>query len=71
MNFFREPDNPYDNKAIVIKNEDGIKIGYVPRSDNAIFARLLDAGKLLFGRITAKEMQDYWLKISIKVYMQE
>lgn len=25
LNFFREPDNPYDNKAIVIKNEDALK----------------------------------------------
>ena len=71
LDFFREPDNPYDNQAIVIKNSDGIKIGYVLKADNVIFARLMDAGKLLFGRITSKEMQGAWLKIGIKVFLQE
>jgi hypothetical protein len=71
LDFFREPDNPYDHKAIVIKNADGVKIGYVPKADNVIFARLMDAGKLLFGRITAKKMQGSWLKIDIKVFLHE
>lgn len=71
LNFFREPDNPYDNKAIVIKNADGVKIGYVPKADNVIFARLMDAGKLLFGRITAKEISGKWLRIEIKVFLKE
>lgn len=30
---------------------------YVPMADNAVFSRLMDAGKLLFGRITGKQMQ--------------
>ncbi|MBE7011954.1 MAG: restriction endonuclease [Ruminococcaceae bacterium] len=34
LDFFREPDNKHDPKAIVIKNTDGVKIGYVPRGDN-------------------------------------
>jgi hypothetical protein len=71
LDFFRELDNPHDNRAIVIKNEDGIKIGYVPKADNVIFSRLMDAGKLLFGRITAKKMQGNWLKINIKVFLHE
>lgn len=71
LDFFREPENAYDRKAIVIKNADGVKIGYVPKADNAIFARLMDAGKLLFGKIVSKEMQGNWLKICIKVYLHE
>ncbi len=71
LDFFREPDNPHDKEAIVIKNTDGIKIGYVPRKDNVIFARLMDAGKLLFGRITSKQMHGSWLKIEIKVFLHE
>lgn len=69
LNFFREPDNPYDNKAIVIKNLDGIKIGYVPKEDNVVFSRLLDAGKLLFGQITAKKLKGTWLKITIDIFL--
>ncbi len=71
LDFFREPDNPHDKRAIVIKNADGVKIGYVPQADNLIFSRLMDAGKLLFGRITLKDMQGKWLKIEIKVYLHE
>ena len=71
LDFFREPDNTYDNKAIVIKNSDGVKIGYVPKADNVIFSRLMDAGKLLFGRITSKELMGNWVKIGIKVFLKE
>ncbi|HBQ86290.1 MAG TPA: restriction endonuclease, partial [Syntrophomonas sp.] len=52
-------------------NADGVKIGYVPKVDNVIFSRLMDAGKLLFGRIASKGMQGNWLKIDIRVYLHE
>ena len=55
----------------MIKTASGVKIGYVPKQDNVIFARLMDAGKLLFGRITAKEKKGSWVKINIKVYLHE
>lgn len=71
LDFFREPDNPFDKQAIVIKNANGVKIGYVPQADNIIFSRLMDAGKLLFGKITAKEMKGKWLKIEIGIYLHE
>lgn len=71
LNFFREPDNPYDARAILVMNAHGVKIGYVPKTDNAIFSRLMDAGKLLFARIAHKEKAGHWLKISIKVFLHE
>lgn len=71
LDFFREPDNCYDEQAIVIKTVDGVKIGYVPKQDNVIFARLMDAGKLLLGKIVSKEKKGSWVKIDIKVYLHE
>ncbi|MBR3817460.1 MAG: HIRAN domain-containing protein [Clostridia bacterium] len=71
LDFFREPDNEYDPKAIVIKTVNGVKIGYVPKDDNLIFSRLMDAGKLLFGRITNKEIKGNWVKIDIKIFLHE
>lgn len=71
LEFFKEPDNPYDKQAIVIKTVDGVKIGYVPKWDNIIFARLRGAGKLLFGRITSKETKGSWVKIYVKVFLHE
>ena len=58
-------------KAIAIRNADGVKIGYVPQADNVIFARLMDAGKLLFGKITSRELRGSWLRIAIKVFSHE
>lgn len=71
LDFFREPDNPYDKKAIVIKTVNGVKVGYVPRADNVVFSRLMDAGKLLFGKISHKEIKGTWVKIDIKLYLHE
>ena len=71
LSFFREPDNRFDEQAIVIKTRDGVKIGYVPKQDNVVFARLMDAGKLLFGKISSKEIIGSWVKIGIKVYLHE
>ncbi len=71
LDFFREPDNSYDPQAIVIKNTDGVKLGYVPKQDNIIFSRLMDAGKLIFGRITEKEIKGKWVKINIKIFLHE
>lgn len=71
LEFFREPDNSFDPNAIVIRNATGVKVGYVPKAYNVVFSRLMDAGKLLFGRIVSKEMQGDWLKLIIKIYLHE
>lgn len=71
LDFFREPKNPYDAKAIVVKNTDGVKIGYVPKADNAVFSRLMDAGKMLFGKIKEKEINGNWVKILMDIYLHD
>ena len=71
LDFFREPDNKYDKRAIMVKTTDGVKIGYVPREDNVVFSRLMDAGKLLYGRISEKEVRGTWIKINIKIFLHE
>ncbi|MDU4045295.1 MAG: HIRAN domain-containing protein [Peptoniphilus harei] len=69
--FYREPENEHDPQAIRIENLKGEKIGYVPRKDNVVFSRLMDAGKVLFAKVIEKEMKDKWLKIKIKIYLHE
>ncbi len=71
LNFFREADNAYDHNAIVIRTPHGVKLGYVPKTDNVIFARLMDAGKLLFGKMTGKEDKHGWWLIKIDIYLHE
>lgn len=69
--FYREPKNPHDPQAIRIETLDKIKIGYVPRRDNVVFSRLMDAGKVLFAKIVNKETEGTWLKITIKIFLHE
>ncbi len=67
----REPENPYDELAIMIFDEAGHHLGYVPRAKNEALARLMDAGKLLFGRLDAKEWLGGWLKIEARVFLRD
>ena len=45
------------------------KLGYVPEKDNLIFARLMDAGKLLAARIKKIEKKGSFNQISIGIYL--
>ena len=67
----REPQNPHDPLAIVILTESGHRLGYVPRAKNEALARLMDAGKLLFGKLESKTWQGEWLKVSAHIYMRD
>lgn len=69
--FYREPDNPHDPQAIRIETIKEEKIGYVPQQDNLVFSRLMDAGKLLFGKVMEKERRRNWLRIKIKIFLHE
>lgn len=71
LDLFREPENSYDKHAIVVKTTSGEKLGYIPRKDNLIFSRLMDAGKMLFARIISKEKQGRSVEIRIKVFLHE
>ena len=68
--FFRE-DNPHDEKAIRIETEKEEKLGYVPREDNIVFARLMDAGKELYAKVKTKEIVEAWVRIEIDIYLKD
>ena len=44
---------------------------YVSQQDNVIFSRLMDAGKLLFGKVKEKELIGKWLRIKIEFFLHE
>ena len=62
-------DNKFDENAILILTEDKKKLGYVPEKDNIIFARLMDAGKLLIARISKITKRGSFTQISIGIYL--
>lgn len=65
----RESGNMFDSNAIMILNESGEKYGYVPEKDNMIFARLMDAGKLLTAKIKNIQPKGTFTMISIGIYL--
>lgn len=68
VSFLREPDNAYDTLAILVLDRQKRKIGYMPRQINHIPARLMDAGKLLYGKVdSAPSARD----IVITLFMKE
>ena len=71
VQFFREPNNQYDSKAIVVKDKEGNKLGYIPRDKNEILSRLMDAGKILYGKVKDKEKIGEWTKIEMEVYLKD
>ncbi len=66
----RREDNKFDEMAILLFAPDGRKVGYIPRRDNLIFARLMDAGKLLTAKVTEiKPRTSDFMQISISIYL--
>lgn len=47
----REPRNPFDYDAVEIYHENE-KLGYIPRSESAVIAQLMDKGVTLTARIS-------------------
>ncbi len=63
----REPDNPYDAKAIRVEWH-GQKLGYVPRRENADIARIMDGGTRLRARISRLlDSRDPWQRIRFEI----
>ncbi len=70
-----EPKNKYDEKAILVLDPKGKKLGYIPRVKNEVLYHLMDAGKELFGIVHGGDIgehldpDDSWIEIYIDVYM--
>ena len=62
-------DNKFDDKAILLLNADRKKLGYVPEKDNIIFARLMDAGKILKAKVGKIVLKGSFKQISIGIYL--
>ncbi len=67
--FLQREDNKFDSNAILIYTNDKRKLGYIPEKDNIIFARLMDAGKMLSAKISSIEIKGTFHKISIGIYL--
>lgn len=67
LELVREPENPYDAGAIRVEWR-GVKLGYVPRHDNAAVARQMDRGAALEARVAAvRENRNRSVRIEFEV----
>lgn len=62
-------DNKFDKKAILILNENRVKLGYVPEKDNVVFSRLMDAGKMLSAKVIRRTKKGSFNQIDIAIYL--
>jgi len=71
LTFRREPENAYDNKAIIILDLNNNKLGYVPRDDNEVISNLMDGGKNIYAAISKKKSSGDYLNLEIRVYLRD
>ena len=65
----REPLNEYDPDAVAVyRGKD--KLGYVPRAENSVVARMLDRGESVEAGICSLRVdEDPWERVRFRVYL--
>lgn len=71
LNFVRDEANEFDKDAIMVTSELNHQIGFVPRKDNKVIASLMDAKKVIYGKILAMEKIGNWWQIVIGIYLYD
>lgn len=70
LTLVREPDNPYDERAVALYWKDD-KLGYIPRADNAVIANLMDQGLPVQARLRTKTRgTNPWERLGVEVVMK-
>ncbi|CAN5779422.1 hypothetical protein BH11VER1_BH11VER1_22540 [soil metagenome] len=67
----RTPSNPHAPLTTMIFTENGHHLGCVPRAKNGALARLMDAGKLIFGKVNLQRWLNEWLKVETGVCLRD
>lgn len=70
LKLIREPENDHDYKAIAVYAFEQ-KIGYIPREDNKVLARMIDSGFDLFAEVRRlNDDETLWRALRIEVKTQ-
>lgn len=69
----RESYNPNDSMAILVKDEAGNRIGYIPNRSNTLLALLMDHGQKVFGRVFSigREPDSDIVQCCVEIFMQD
>lgn len=67
LTLVRESDNRHDKRAVRVDIR-GVRLGYLPRLDNAAVSQLMDRGQDLAARIvTLRQDHDPWKRVEIAI----
>lgn len=70
LELVREPDNPYDANAVRVEWR-GMKLGYVPRRQNAALAWAMDRGESVSARVSRlREHRNPQERIQFEVFVE-
>lgn len=71
LTLIREPDNKYDEFAIMVQDTAGNKLGYIPRKSNIVIANLMDAGKSVYATVRENRWYGRSPDVTIGLYMED
>ena len=69
LTLLRDPEDRFDENAILILDGQKRKLGYIPEKDNVVFARLMDAGKYLTAEVKEIWPKGAFHRIKISIYL--
>lgn len=71
LTLVREPENPYDAKAVRVEWQ-GHKLGYIPRKENRAVAAAMDRGETLGARISRlqADAKNPWERLEFEVWLE-
>lgn len=65
----REPENPYDHRAIAVCTPEGVKLGYIPRRLNKVPASIADQGVRISAEVVAIDpVASTWERVKVRVW---
>jgi hypothetical protein len=67
----RELQNEHDPFAIALYTTEGVRVGYLPRSDNTLIARLMDAGKQIEARVSEVATHGIRLVAYLHIFLRD
>ena len=68
---FKRAESKYEDNLIAISNDKNELVGYVPEVDSPIFARLMDAGKMLFAIVKSISHTTSVPLIEIEIFLKD
>lgn len=71
LRFERDSGNAHDARAVKVFSPGGERVGWLPVDVNDIPARLMDAGKELYGSVVDVERRGSWTRVRMDVYLDD